>query len=100
MTANPVSERLAAIRDRHQTYVDRHSHTSFACCSAHPPADDVPDLLDALEAVLAAKPSMHADHGPIPDECRFCAGEAAGLLKVRELIANHLIYGTEEATDA
>lgn len=61
---------------------------------------DVEVLLDIVEAVLAAKPSMHNDHGPIPLECRFCEGEAAGLAKVQELIGNHLTCDEEETTDA
>lgn len=49
-------------------------------------------LLRLVEEVYSVRPSMHGDHGPIPEECRFCDGEAAGLAKIHALITNFLTY--------
>lgn len=106
--ATDVSARLAAIRDRHDEYlrlkkVDDGSDRSFwtvMAQAAHFAVNDVPALLDIVESVLETKPSMHGDHGPIPGDCRYCEGEAAGLAKVRELIHNHLTYDEQETPDA
>jgi hypothetical protein len=49
-------------------------------------------LLRLVDAIYRAKPSMHGDGAPIPDECRFCKGELAGLAKARALITNYLTH--------
>lgn len=49
-------------------------------------------LLRLVDSIYREKPSMHGDHEPIPDECKYCQGEAAGLEKIRTLIDNYLTY--------
>ena len=51
-------------------------------------------LLRLVDAIYRESPSKHGeDFGPaIPDKCRYCAGEAAGLEKVRTLIDNFTTY--------
>lgn len=51
-------------------------------------------LLRLVDAIYGAKPSRHGEElcPPIPEACRFCEGEAAGLAKARALITNYLSH--------
>jgi len=51
---SPLTEqRLADIADRYAVYERRHGPTGITCCSAHPVADAVPELLDEVRRLRA-----------------------------------------------
>ncbi len=54
--AEPMSDdRLAEAQRNHAAYKASHAHDeSFACCSAHASADDVPELLAEVERLREA----------------------------------------------
>jgi len=55
MSERMSDERLAEIRKDHTAYEASHAHAgSFACCSAHSSADDVPELLAEVERLRTA----------------------------------------------
>lgn len=57
-------------------------------------------LAETLLSVLELKPSMHGDHAPDPDWCRFCDGEAYGLEKVKDRIRNMITHSAEPSINS
>jgi hypothetical protein len=95
LTASPLGESapLAGIRSAlaEARYTDRPAYQRGSLA--------VEILLSLVESFLYVKPSMHGDHGPIPEECRFCEGEAAAITKYRDLVKNHLAVFAEDISN-
>ena len=90
-TAEAQALLLAVEVERHQTFAP----AANALAERHRERAETAEaergrLRELIEDLATIKPSMHNDHEAIPDACRFCAGEARALAKIRDRITNWL----------